>query len=114
MENNIFVPQTQTLTKDQLIQNGINSIATLTSRNSDILKQTLEGIFEKVYGSQDYTCQDIFDALGTNAVQLFTAAQAVIALLAIVNPSYTPPAPPVPVTVNPDGTVTATLTPPQS
>lgn len=105
MNNNIF--STPLPTKEDHIRQAAEAIRYQGVNGIGSLKATIQTIFDIVYNSPEYTCQDIFDYFGTDAAQLFIMAGAATMLIKKIDPSYTPPPPPVEITINDDGTVTS-------
>lgn len=104
----IFQPQAPVvLTRDQKLAQVVSNIKQAGAFNFNRISQALQNQFNNVWNNDDFTPQEIFDAFGTDAIQLFQVAGATIALLQIMNSSFVPPTPPA-YTANEDGTITVT------
>lgn len=85
---------------------AINSHAINTLENKKINYQTA---FNLVWNPANCTPQDVFDLMGTSAVELFQKAQIEIESIIALDPTYVPPMPTEypNYKINEDGTVTA-------
>ena len=82
--------------------------------NLVLYKKILQAVndgFSIIWGNKNFTAQEIFDAFGTEAKDLFILSSDLQTLLAKANPSFEPMIPPHPYTINQDGTVTVNETP---
>jgi hypothetical protein len=103
---NIFIPQTYTPTKIELLRTELNKIALSGNEQCSNLTNNIQYIFDLIWNNQNFTAQEIFDSAGTSAYQLFYTSYKAIELVLSINADYIPPAPPLPYTINTDGTVT--------
>lgn len=78
------------------------------------LSLDFEDLFTKVWENQDLTPQEVMDAFGTDAVQLFILAQATETYLNTILPGTISATPPLPYAINENGTVTINPPPPES
>ncbi len=95
-------------TKQDIIRDTINGIS--TGSDHDLLNfiRWHEHKFNMVWFPTGCTTQDILDAYGTEAVQLFIKSQMTQEFIKSMKPDYVPLVPPKPFVINPDWTVTIT------
>lgn len=73
----------------------------------DYAKAQKTANYRLVFSNPDgLTPQEVFDALGTDAVKFLTLSTQMLAVIRAVDPSYTPPVVAQTLTPNQDGTVT--------
>lgn len=99
------------------VSTGPADLATKQAKCKQSIQQTLNAqyksiifnftrIFALVWDNNDLTPQQVMDALGTDAAQLFQIASAMQTAVNSIQPDSLPQSPPKSVTANDDGTVT--------
>ena len=71
----------------------------------DNLKSMYQSSFDEIWNNPVGTPQQILNGFGASAAKLFQSAGLLIQLIKVADPSYVPPTPPLPYTINKNGTV---------
>lgn len=88
------------------VNDVVNQIKSGNMQIYRFLKMQHTQSFNNVWNNPTYTPQEIVDAFGTDAATLFTLSWQIQQILQAADPGYVMLIPPVPVVINPDGTVT--------
>ena len=95
-------------TKDELVKKKKNQISILSMNLLTMIREQHAQIFKLVWDlDPTVTTQELMDAFGTEAVKLFILSGAVQNILVQSEVGYEPLVPPVPYTINQDGSVNA-------
>jgi hypothetical protein len=99
-------PQSQekTIEEKKAIQKVV--IKAGIQRSFDSILKNFDENFKLVWQNRQLTPQQVFDAFGVEAVQLFQLAGAIQQMMNTLKPGCLPQTPPKPFTINEDGTVT--------
>jgi hypothetical protein len=81
-------------------------ISGILNRQLPMIVSNFNQIHNMVWNNKYLTPQQVCDALGTNAGELFTIAHAIISLVNSIVPNTLPVTTPMTVTINQDGSVT--------
>lgn len=99
--------QQPVLTEEKKKAISKSRIKFLVTGNIDRLIEQFNEIFNLVWDNpHGLTPQQVFDAFGTEAGDLFTVSSAIGSAILAVNPSWVPPTRPFPHVINQDNTVT--------
>ena len=107
MNDPLIIPQP---TPAQLTptQEVMKNIETINTRIYTVMLTGFKEIYDSIWNpvNPNVTAQNIFDAMGTNAAQFLQDAELMVSLILSVDPTFTPPQPLFPLTINADGTIT--------
>jgi hypothetical protein len=94
-------------TRAQIIARHVNAINDAATKLFVQYRDGYAALYWMLWSNPQCTPQEILDALGTSAVDLFIASSKAATHLHDIDPGYVPPQTPWTFTINADGTVTA-------